>query len=406
MAGSRGGTSFRLQSSEFFIVIYIVAHFCYSRFMKFMQKHNFKLIVGFIFAAASLLAVQAAFVFGEAHVYEKEIKIDYLKAKHNFSLIKESELPIVQLEPEISLVAVGDIMLSRVVGQKIEKNGLDYPFAEMKDFLTKADLAIGNLETAITEGRKVQSGEMMFRSDPPLAETLKEYNFKVLSLANNHSPNFGQEGLKNTFKYLTEAGISYVGAGIDLNEALKPVYWQKNGLKLAFIAFNDVDVVPDSYGASDDWAGTALMNIENIKSVVKEAKANADLVILSMHSGTEYVTKPNDSQINFAHAAVEAGADLIIGHHPHWVQEMEFYQGKYIFYSLGNFIFDQMWSEETRQGLALKVILSKTGVKKIDLAPVYIRDFSQPTLANPEMSEEIKGRLNYNLEDPVFASSD
>ncbi|RLC34500.1 CapA family protein, partial [Candidatus Shapirobacteria bacterium] len=288
--------------------------------------------------------------------------------------------------PTISLLAVGDIMLSRTVATKIKQNGPDYPFVEFKSILNSVDLVFANLETPLTPGRLIRPQEMLFRSDPTLVKTLQKYNFSVLSLANNHTPNFGTLGLNNTFKYLDQAKIVYVGAGHNLTEANQPKYVSRQGIKLAFLAYNDADVVPNSYFASSNHSGTNPMNLDNLKLAIRQAKQQADLVIVSMHSGYEYQPHPNQHQINFAQTAIDNGAELVIGHHPHVVQDIKKYKGKYIFYSLGNFIFDQMWSLKTRQGLAVKIILNKNGLVKFKKIPFLINDYCQPKPVNQKLT--------------------
>ncbi|MBU1130463.1 CapA family protein [Patescibacteria group bacterium] len=299
---------------------------------------------------------------------------------------------------QVSLIAVGDIMLSRTVAQKIKQNGSDYPFAKVSSFLQSADLLFANLETPLTEGRAINSGEMLFRADPALAQTLKKHNFSILSLANNHTPNFGNKGLLDTFQYLSQAGIKYVGAGENQTKASQAQYIEKNGIKFAFLAYNNPDVVPSSYFATPNSPGTNPMNLDNLKSAIKTAKQNADFVIVSMHSGNEYVNNPNQSQTNFAHTAIDAGAQIVIGHHPHTIQILEKYKNKFIFYSLGNFIFDQMWSQQTREGLAIKILFNQQEIEKIDLIPVLINDYCQPQIITDQThSEKILKRLNYDL---------
>jgi poly-gamma-glutamate synthesis protein (capsule biosynthesis protein) len=296
-------------------------------------------------------------------------------------------------------------MLSRNVARAIKKHwDLNYPFLKVKDYLKEGDIVFGNLETPLTPGRDIKTGEMVFRSDPKMAKVLADNGFSVLSLANNHSPNFGAKGLSDTFKHLKDAGIAYVGAGKDVEEAGRPVYIEKNGLTFAFLAYNDSDVVPRSYQASKNRSGTAFMDITKMTEAVKQAKTNADFVIVSMHSGTEYKPRPNQRQKQFAHAAIDSGADLVLGHHPHVVQTAEVYKGKYIFYSLGNFIFDQMFSRDTREGLMLKIIFNKEGalchscesrnpVLKIDYAPVLISDYAQPRILAGKKAAQILARL-------------
>ncbi len=309
---------------------------------------------------------------------------------------QKKKLP--QISEEVSLVAVGDISYSRGVERIVEKQkDINYPFLKIRDFLQSADLVFANLETPITPGQEIPDFEMIFRSNPGTEQALKQAGLSVLSLANNHTPNFGDEGLKDTFDYLTRAGIKYVGAGNNEQEAYEPVYTEEKGIKFAFLAYNDIDVVPASYEASENRAGTAFMRIEKMAGAVKEAKQKADFVIVSMHAGIEYAGEPNESQVNFAHAAIDAGADLIIGHHPHVVQTMEKYRGKYIFYSLGNFVFDQPQSQETKEGLAIKVYFTKNGINKIGLLPVVMTNFAQPEVAGESDKEQILKRLDFPL---------
>jgi poly-gamma-glutamate capsule biosynthesis protein CapA/YwtB (metallophosphatase superfamily) len=279
--------------------------------------------------------------------------------------------------PEATLVAVGDIMLSRAVATRMRRHGYDYPFASTSEFMRGADIAFGNLETAITEGPEVLPFEMSFRADPESAKALRDAGFDVLSLANNHTPNFDEKGLVDTIFYLDEAGIVHVGAGTD-SEANRAKFIEANGIRFAFLAYNDDDVVPASYEATETRRGTAFMHTERMKAAVQNARSAADIVIVSMHAGDEYEPFPNDSQTAFAHAAIDSGAELVLGHHPHVVQTMEVYKGKYIFYSLGNFIFDQMWSRETREGLAVKATFRKDGLTGVTFHPVLIEDYAQP----------------------------
>lgn len=327
-----------------------------------------------------------------------------IPAKRHFfdQLILEK---IFRYKKQVSLLAVGDIMLSRDVASQIKKlNDYHYPFLKTVALTQTADLAFGNLETPITPGRQIKTGEMLFRSDPEVVQGLVYAGFDILSLANNHTPNFGQKGLLDTFNYLKSAGISYVGAGENLDSALAPVIKEVKGLKFAFLAFNDFNSVPKSYFATQTQPGTAPMDLDNLKNSIAQAKTQADFVIISLHSGTEYASSSNSRQQNFARLAIDAGAALVIGHHPHVVQNLEKYHNGYIFYSLGNFIFDQMWSAETRQGLAAEIIFNSSGLTNIKLHPIVIENYSQPRLASPEESQEILNRLSFDFQtEPAFS---
>jgi len=294
----------------------------------------------------------------------------------------------------VTLVAVGDIMLSRTVAAKMRQYGdYTYPFLKTGEVLSGADITFGNLETAITPGREIRPLEMVFRADPEAVTGLTYAGFDILSLANNHTPNFGQEGLQDTFHYLKEAGMEYVGAGENEKEAYQPVFLTRQGLTFAFLAYNDADVVPASYFADQKRAGTARMNLEAMRRAVQQAKTQAHHVVVSIHSGNEYQPTPNTRQQEFARAAIDAGAILVLGHHPHVVQTAEAYSGGYIFYSLGNFVFDQMWSMATRRGLVVRVTFDREGMAEVEYFPVVIEDYCQPRWANSEESQAILTHL-------------
>ncbi len=307
------------------------------------------------------------------------------RQKHSFDLGSD-QANVGSTKTEVTLTAMGDIMLSRNVAAKIKENGTDYPFQEIAPYI-KADIVFANLECPITAGPIVPTGSMIFHADPGVESALKKAGFTMLSLANNHTMNYGAKGLNDTFKLLQAVGIQYVGAGKDSDEASAPVYVEKNGIKFAFLGYNDADVVPDNYFATTTTTGTNRMDVVKMQEAVKAAKKNADIVIVSLHSGTEYKT-PNSHQIEFDHAAIDAGAELVIGHHPHVLQRVEKYKGKYIMYSLGNFVFDQMFSLETRQSVITKTTFTKQGLEKIEFTPVMIYDYAQPRVTTDESEKK------------------
>lgn len=329
-----------------------------------------------------------------------------LSGADRFSQFRKAKSSLPVRSPEISLIAVGDVMLARGVASAMDKHGRDFPFAGIKEQLKDADIVFGNLESPITNARPKYSSRMIFCAAPGLEQDLKKANFSVLSLANNHIANVGSRGVTDTIKYLAQSGIAYVGAGADDQEAYRPVYLENNGIKLAFLAYADQVPCPLSHEAKPGRAGIAFMDKVGMTAAIKEAKQKADLVIISLHAGDEYVARPNPAQVDFAQAAIDSGADLVIGHHPHVVQTMEKYKDKYIFYSLGNFIFDQMWSEPIREGLLSKFILGKDGVHRIDFIPVRIEDFSQPQPAEGKIAKDILKRLDYSLSDSPYVAWD
>lgn len=305
----------------------------------------------------------------------------------------ESELEIKEEDEKVKMIAVGDIMLSRAVEQKmIEYQDYKYPFLKIAEITSKADIVFGNLETVIISGRIIKSGEMIFRTDPKSVEGLKFAGFNVLSLANNHIMNFGRIGLENTIKILDENNISHIGAGLNSGDIYKPAIKNIKGIKFVFFAFT---YNFDQRESSGEIYGAADMSIEKMKEIVRKARPENDIIIISMHAGTEYVISPNAQQKEFAHSAIDAGADLVIGHHPHTVQTVEKYKGKYIIYSLGNFVFDQMWSDETRLGAMAEIIFKDKKVESVNFIPVKIFDYSQPDILEGEEKEMILERLKF-----------
>lgn len=220
-------------------------------------------------------------------------------------------------------------------------------------------------------------------------------NFSVINLANNHALDQGEHGLTITQKLLESLGIQHIGTGKNTEEAWEPKIIEKNGIKIAFIgasyaAYND-------NGTQMNPMVARMQHQEKLKEAVKKAKNEADFTVVSMHGGLEYSRIPTELQTTFAHTAIESGADLVIGAHPHWTQKIEFYNGKYIFYSLGNFVFDQEFSPETKTGLALRVFLEKenkiTQLKKIELHPILIENYGQPRLMSQEASIRALGDI-------------
>jgi poly-gamma-glutamate capsule biosynthesis protein CapA/YwtB (metallophosphatase superfamily) len=304
-----------------------------------------------------------------------------------------SDLEIEKEDKKIKVIAVGDIMLSRSVEQKmIEYNDYKYPFLKTAEITRKADIVFGNLETAIIPGRMIKSEEMIFRTDPKAVEGLKFAGFNILSLANNHIMNFGKAGLESAIKNLDENNILHAGAGLNREDIYKPAIKNIKGIKFAFFAFT---YNYDQRKSSKEIYGVADMSIEKMKETVEKSKLENDIVVVSMHAGTEYSISLSKQQKAFAESAIDSGADLVIGHHPHVVQGVEKYKGKYIIYSLGNFIFDQMWSNETRLGAMAEIIFDDKKVESVNFIPIKIFDYSQPMILEGEEKEVILKRLKF-----------
>ncbi|MDI6816908.1 MAG: CapA family protein [Actinomycetota bacterium] len=322
-------------------------------------------------------------------------------AVDEFARFRAAQRALPERSAEVSVALVGDVMLSRDVARKITEHGNpDYPFLKAGEYLKTADIVFGNLESPIVPGRDIATHEMVFRADPGAEAALKRAGFSVLSLANNHVLDFGEQGLRQTMQRLDEAGIAGAGAGLSEHDAYAPAYVERAGMTFAFLAFCENALMPrgaDERTRERTSARIASLDHKKMAAAVGVAKKRADVVIVSMHAGVEYRDDPAATQTEFARAAVDAGADLVVGHHPHVVQRIERYKGKYILCSLGNFIFDQMWSRETREGLIAKAVFNNNGVERIELAPVFIEDFAQPKMVEAEQAGAILRRCEFEM---------
>jgi len=286
---------------------------------------------------------------------------------------------------EITLMLVGDIMLDRGVEYMVEKyddGDFKFPFLKIADELKKADILFGNLEGPISDkGTKVGS-IYSFRNDPKAIEGLSYAGFDVISLANNHAFDYGREALEDTFLRLKTAGIDYVGAGFNEGEAYggsTPVIKEIEGTKIGFLAYTNLG--PETWKATERNSGIAWINendFEKIKKDIENAKSQADILIVSLHSGEEYLSELTQFQIEFSKAAIDAGANIVIGHHPHVIQRNEKYKDGWIFYSLGNFVFDQAFSEKTMQGQIVEVLIENGKIKEVIPKEVKINNYFQP----------------------------
>jgi len=282
---------------------------------------------------------------------------------------KLASLPSIFFEnkkEKITLFFVGDIMLDRGVKNAILKYGegdFKFPFLNVSQFLTEADLLIGNLEGPVSDKGKKVGSIYSFRMDPKSIEGLKFAGFDILSLANNHIFDYSRVAMEDTFLRLKETQIDYIGAGLNYNEACFPKIKEIKNTKIAFLAFTNLG--SRFWQATEKNSGVCWLDKENLKKNIEKAKEIADIVVVLFHFGDEYKEKPNSAQKYFSRLAIDFGADLVVGHHPHVVQEIENYKGKYIAYSLGNFIFDQKFSTKTMEGVLLKVLIEDKKIKEI-----------------------------------------
>lgn len=277
-------------------------------------------------------------------------------------------------EQLIILRFTGDIMLDRGVEWKIQKNGGDWkwPFLNIAKELQETDFLFGNLESVISDKGTNVGSIYSFRANPLAIEGLLFAGFDLLSVANNHSIDYGRAGFEDSLSRLKEAGIGYVGQKTSTEKLQEPSLQEIRGLKIAALAYTTQ--------GSPAWASVEWMDLENLDLLRKDvahAKTLGDIVVVSFHWGDEYVETPNDFQKSLGHEAIDAGADVVVGHHPHVVQPLERYKNGWIAYSLGNFIFDQSFSEETMQGAILKVDIKNNAIQNAVLERTTINDSFQ-----------------------------
>ena len=283
---------------------------------------------------------------------------------------------------ERTLLFVGDIMLSRGVGARMQaEKDWAYPFEKITNTLRAADLTIGNLECPVSDGGKNQHHLYSFRADPKTLAGLNDAGFGVVSLANNHMYDWGAPALLDTVRRVREAGVRTVGAGQNDLEAHYPLVVDLAGVRLAFLAY--VDVEPKNAAAEPDRPGVAWLDAERVLADIRFARSLADVLVILPHWGLEYAKLPSPAQVELAHQMIDAGADLVIGSHPHVIQPVEPYHGRWIAYSLGNFVFDQKDSA-THKGLMLKVTLRGKQVGDLTMIPITINQYFQAEITPSE----------------------
>ena len=297
--------------------------------------------------------------------------------------IKENP-PQVKEKQSIKIILAGDIMLDRGVEYMINKEGngdFKFPFLKIANDLKSADILFGNLEGPISDKGERVGSIYSFRAVPKAIEGLSFAGFDVISLANNHAFDYGRGALEDTLKRLNADGVSYAGAGFNGEEAHSPIVKEIKGTKIGFLAYTNLG--SPYWKAIGENSGIALVSendFEKLRNDIQNAKDKVDILIISLHSGEEYFKEPTKFQIDFSRTAIDAGADVVSGHHPHVVQRNEIYQNGYIFYSLGNFIFDQSFSEETMRGQIVEILIENGKIKEAIPREVKISNFFQPEI--------------------------
>ncbi len=258
----------------------------------------------------------------------------------------------------------------------------------MNKELNKNDIVFANLEGPISDQGKDIRNLYSFRMDPETAPAIKGGGVDIVSVANNHVGDWGRDAYIDTLANLKENEIAYAGGGMNAREAQEPTIIEKNDMKIGYLAFSDKG--PNWMEARTDQAGLLLANNPRFDEIIKNASAKVDFLVVSFHFGEEYQTKHNDRQAYLAHLAVDDGAKLVIGAHPHVVEDFEVYKNSYIAYSLGNFIFDQRFADNTMQGMLLEIKLHKDGRIETTKNIVKLNSVFQPDAIVKGKEEKIK----------------
>ena len=322
---------------------------------------------------------------------------------------------------------VGDMMFSRNIGLNIEQGKGDKHLSQVKELLRDADLTIANLENPLwkytapappkkKEEQDAQAGtgaqtrasskngtknenaqvpeKIVLIGHPKAKDIIKDAGIDMVSLANNHLMDGGSEGLIATLENLDAAGIAYTGAGRNLQEAMKPATSEIKGHNIAYLAVSNI--IPGGYAASSNKAGIAPGRTQPkaVLQAIKSLKAEHDVVLVSIHWGTEYADKPSAQQVSFAHQCIEAGADALLCAHPHVLQGFELYKGKLIAYSLGDFLFDIYHSKADESVICELEFNEQHELSAARLLPILIKPGAIVSIPDPTRSQEILKRLN------------
>jgi poly-gamma-glutamate synthesis protein (capsule biosynthesis protein) len=274
------------------------------------------------------------------------------------------------------VLVTGDIIPARSVnyGVSIRNNPL-WPYEKVADPVKalQADIVFTNLETPLIENCPVTQVGMVFCGSNRNIDGLKHIGVTVTSVANNHFGNHGHKGVQESLQLLQDASILAAGTA-------GPVYKDVRGTRFAFLAYNDIDVAQKGINAADETL---------IAKEIAEAKTQSDVILVMFHWGVEYRAQPDDRQIYLAHYTIDQGADYVLSNHPHWIQPVELYKNKLIMYAHGNFIFDQMWSQKTREGVLGMYTFYDEQLIDVYFLPLQINDYGQAVFLNGSEKQRI-----------------
>ncbi|MCE5300621.1 MAG: CapA family protein [Spirochaetia bacterium] len=359
-----------------------------------MKKHNLILLC----AAAISALVYAGCASTQAVTQTAAVETVQAEATATpFPVITPRPQIIHDRPGEIEIALTGDIMVGRRIEPYIEKEGIDYPFAGVAGELLQSDIVFGNLESPLVYGDRIDglqkngNKSIYLYAQDKMARGLLESGYNILSLANNHTLDYGQEGLKQTMEILDAFGLKYTGVWKgDQSKPNEPYIMEANGVRVGFLCYSRVS--NESFASSSDkWGtmpGTQSVMIRDVKNAKR--KKLADILIVYIHWGLEG-RKVQNRQPRIARELIDKGADLVFGSHTHLFQDIERFRDRYIFYGLGNFIFD-MEHEWTKTGAIVKIKVSDKKIKEARVIPLYLREYRPEIMTDKkEISKFLRG---------------
>lgn len=349
------------------------------------MKKKFTWIVGIIFL--TITGVWIGFSIGRIM---DNININSQKAEVASIIIKKNNEtpPLLPNIKNTTLMFVGDMMLTRGVESSVNKN-FNGDFSKLFENISEiknADILFANLEGPVSDVGNNVGSKYSFRMNPKVLQIIKDVGFDIVSFANNHVGDWNTIAFKDTLTRLDNIGILKTGAGMTKNEAGTPTIIEKNGVKFGFLGFSDVG--PAWMEAKVNSPGILLASDPRLPEIIQNARANCDVLIVSFHWGEEYQKIHNARQEQLAKLSIDNGSDLIIGHHPHVMQDIEFYKDIPIVYSLGNFIFDQYFSRNTMRGMLFEVTFQGNKIINTESKIITLNKKFQPE--GIKMQEEVK----------------
>jgi len=299
------------------------------------------------------------------------------------SIQSESSSSISKVDPLIHMLVLGDVNTDGQTGEYMKRTGAN-PFQNFRDTMLKKDLVLANLEVNISEmevGSPAQNKPYVFKTPPSTIKFFIDSNLKAVAIANNHTMDYGPKALVRMMELLNQNNIINFGGGKNISEAFMAKYSIIKGVKFAFISVNAIE--NEFTIAKFNDAGTAYFSFNNLQKEIIDAKNNADIVIVMPHWGEEHNPQFNSFQKSSAHKFIDWGADIILGNHPHIVQGNEIYKGKYIFYSLGNFIASGFYgNKDSSQGEIINFDINNKSIENIQIQNVSIDYNGFPSLLN------------------------